>query len=109
MQCAKGRGLTLPGGKHEPPETYKEAAARELEEETGLIAINQEFLYQGPNFTDGYTVMCFLTEVKDMNFRDTDEGKPLITTWDRLISESEFKSYYEVLHDVYLQQLFCKS
>lgn len=39
--------LGLPGGKQEPNETPEQAARRELEEETGLVATDLRFLYGG--------------------------------------------------------------
>ena len=39
LQCAKGRGIILPGGKFDPAvdNNYQDTAARETEEETGII------------------------------------------------------------------------
>lgn len=96
--CSKGRGQILPGGKWAPGETFKECAARELCEETGLIAASQEFVYGGMS-TDGAYVMAFETRVSDYATRDSPEGEVVLSTWNDLL-RSDFRAYYEVLRDV---------
>jgi ADP-ribose pyrophosphatase YjhB (NUDIX family) len=104
LECAKGRGLVLPGGKweRETGESFKEGAARELVEETGLIAINQQLIFAGFNVDDyyGYT---FLTQVENFKWKNTPEGKPRFATWDELLNKtkSKFMPYYELLADAF--------
>lgn len=98
IDCNKGRGIILPGGKWEPPETFKQCAARELEEETGLIAIHQELIFSGFN-VDGWFSYVFRTRVRDFDFKITPEGSPLWVPFDRLF-DSSFKGFYELLEGV---------
>ncbi len=109
VKCSKGRGITLPGGKWEPGETYKEAAARELLEETGLVAKSQSLLYHG-GFMMGeefHYCYCFETgltnESVDALFLGTakgDQGQPLLATWEELL-QSDFKAYYSILQELW--------
>lgn len=63
IECSKGRGIILPGGKWEPGETYRETAKRELLEETGLdvptSSLKLIFSGVGP---DGWFIYTFLAE-----------------------------------------------
>ncbi len=51
--------LGLPGGKIDPGETPEEAAARELLEETGVVAKKMEFCYERVDRTDGRVAWCY--------------------------------------------------
>lgn len=106
LECAKGRGVILPGGHWEKGETYHSAAARELMEETGIQVSPEELkhLWTGPA---GNGAMCvsFLApplRVKPPDFTSS-EGRIVVADW-RDFFRSSFVAYYRVIHDIYQAQ-----
>lgn len=115
VECAKGRGLTLPGGKIEPDETPREACLRELKEETGLVGQESKLIFQitmpgihAPHRTiPGMTVYCpeshayfFWVYVRDFDtLRGGSEGKAAFVTWEELLSNSVYSGYYDLLRE----------
>lgn len=99
MQCSKGRGLILPGGKYEPSDgTYEQTATRELMEETGVFcpAEQMKFLFQGPSITDEYWVIAFLAEMGMGPLKESGEGRPQRVVKSQLLL-SNFRAYYSLL------------
>lgn len=95
---SKGRGVILPGGKMDPGETFKDCAARELAEETGIIKKPEDldYLWSGLN-TDGWFVYVFETTVPhiDPDYRSK-EGRVVLTTWQELFL-SRYQAFYQIL------------
>ena len=98
LHCSKGRGQILPGGKLEKNETYKQCAARELFEETGMVAKDLTAICSGLNTDLWYCHVYFATVEKIITGHRTREGITRLATWNELF-ESEFGGFYEWVHD----------
>jgi 8-oxo-dGTP pyrophosphatase MutT (NUDIX family) len=103
IECQKGRGIIMPGGKWETGEKYTESAIRELEEETGLKADPKhlEYVWMGPD-GDGYLVMAFRLPYKHIRTqepKETPEGKPMWVE-EEDFQNSKYAGYYECLFQV---------
>ena len=77
IECKKGRGIILPGGKFEVKDkTFDITASRELEEETGVIGYKPK-LFKHFMSPDGYYQYNFIFGVYDVqNMKETKEGNP---------------------------------
>lgn len=100
IDCSKGRGKILPGGRWEKGETFHQTAARELKEETGVTAVKQEMIFGGM-CNDGAYVYTFLTEIRgDEDEVSSPEGEVGWWTWHQLLS-SDFRPYYSILKEIF--------
>lgn len=102
LDCAKGRGIILPGGKFEPKidRTYRNAAARECREETGCEPTDLSYLWHGP---DGgkFTTFAFTGKLfAPRPMVETREGKPLWATRSQLLA-SDYAAFYDVMFEMY--------
>lgn len=98
IECCKGRGIILPGGKWEPGETFKQAAKRELYEEADLVATKMELVFSGIA-DDGWYVYTFLTEVQTLSVGfESGEGFSLLVNRAELL-KSCYGAYYELLFE----------
>lgn len=99
LECSKGRGLTIPGGKWEEGETFREGALRELQEETGLKATTSpELIYHGMNVDNWYSYV-YLVKYNGEEIYETPEGKPVWVDKDTLIQNSTFKAFYDAMFE----------
>jgi 8-oxo-dGTP pyrophosphatase MutT (NUDIX family) len=101
IKCSKGRGIILPGGKWEEPESFHDTAMRECKEESG-VDINWCKLIFGGFSVDGAYVYAFKGLPKEWGQvwtkYESKEGEKTIASWDQLFN-SKFHAYYKVLKD----------
>mgnify|MGYP003423951895 CR=1 FL=1 len=101
IECAKGRGLILPGGKVETTDpSWNHTASRELVEETGLKIPHWDFkyLWQGPD-GQNHIVMAYLASGRyKCPTKATAEGKPQVV-WPCDLYKSTFAAYYRAMFE----------
>lgn len=98
LNCAKGRGIILPGGKPEDGELFHQTARREFEEETGIEVAIADLLFHGAyKYYDSinycYAYRGYVREYKPVNSK---EGEVVLTDWGELL-KSQFRQFYSLL------------
>ena len=101
IECAKGRGLVLPGGKFDITNdiSYKTCAAREVYEETGVIVNNRgSRLVHCSLCFDGYFVYFFrFPSYQYESLLPNREGVPKWVTIKELMDNSMYAADYDLL------------
>lgn len=95
IQCNKGRGVIMPGGKWQEGETFVDTAKRECFEETGLAAYDFKLIFHGMS-EEGYYVYAFSAKIDEFKPIDSAEGNVVLTDWHTLL-QSRFAGYYQLL------------
>ena len=100
LESSKGRGLTIPGGKWEEgvDRTYRECAARETLEETGIIVnpTDGKLVFNGLSSNHKKYMYIFEFESYQGELRNSGEGKPLWVPQSELLLQGEDHLYRRV-------------
>lgn len=102
VECSKGRGIILPGGKYDSGKdsSFHYAASREVEEETGIYCPVDKMKYlMGAPSGDGSYCMCFIAYEAYGKFIESEEGKPVLATRQELF-QSKFAAYYHIMFEI---------
>lgn len=100
IDCAKGRGFILPGGKWERGELFEQTALRELREETNLKGFSPELIFHAmsPDMAYCYAFRVMADSDNYKLIRGSSEGDARWGSWGELL-RSDFAPYYSLLRE----------
>lgn len=107
IECAKGRGLILPGGKFEKDVdiNYQECARRELLEETGVVATDPgKIFWSGIDRSGYYCHGVYFQDYDDSQMQITSEGKPVFISFEDLLKNKFFGPDYYVMYQIIIER-----
>ena len=101
--CNKGRGLIIPGGKHEPDKdrTYRDTVIREVEEEVGITKMMRPQMFFSGLDRDGYFVYTFLCEAMSYEIQSSSEGEAI---WTEKLDSDLFAAYYDLMWETFYEK-----
>ncbi len=103
IECKKGRGITLPGGKVDPGESFREAAIRECSEEAGIVIhpVHAKLVFHGFSTDQSYCYtysagMVNPNQLASVLGSDFGSGKVGVFDYTEFLA-SNYKAYYDAL------------